>query len=182
MTDPAAILQAFGQRVGAMRVPAGLPDAGNFIFHEVTHHDLSNIADAFDKLLLSSDRVAIVVLEEVRPAVTAEGGSIFTRIDLSVSLMFTDRNIASRHKAMFGDDSTLGVLRMLPTIYAEALGAMTVGVERVAITPGKEPGRLMSISGEDGSDLSDRACFRSVFSISAGDVRQAAARGTRLAR
>ena len=173
LTSPATVMTEMVKRLRAAVIPAGLSLAGEALFTEVQPFDLSDMAEALEKLLMVGDRVAVVVLESAPATVTLSGTNLVTRISYDFAVMFADRNLADRNEAMLGSATNPGALNLVPAIIEACSGDYGGPICRA----GGEPGRLLVLTGEDGTNNFDRVCYRQPFVVSGGQLRQTVGRG-----
>lgn len=160
-------------RLRAAVIPSGLVLAGQPLFEQVEVYDLTDIADAFEKLLLTGERVAVVVLESVPAKVERSGTNMVTTIRFDIAVMFTDRSLTRREDAMMGGDSNPGCLNLIPSVIEACSGDYDGSV----CMAGNEAGRLLVLTGSDAGNNFDRVCYRQPFVATGGNLRQIVARG-----
>lgn len=176
LLNPSAVVNAMLTRVGAIKVGAGMQSAGETMFTRPRFYELDDIAEALERLVVVENRVAIVVLETIQLEWEQSGTDWKIEQDLHFTLMFADRNWANRTEALLGGALNPGALSMIPAIAAGLFGQTSDGF---VVRPGKEEGRLMLLTGSEGSNNYSRACYRLPFSVQGGILKGQLRRGTR---
>jgi hypothetical protein len=175
---PTLLVTELIERIGTATIPEGLTGAGDAIFPEgtVSFYEMDDFADALEKLLLTQDRVCVVVLETMPFSGGVTGQELEVRQSANLSLMFCDRNWSNRQEAMLGGDDNPGVLGLIPGVVEAVLGVLPSGW---VVAPAAEAGRLILLTGEEGDNQYSRACYRQPLTALGGAFRAVAGRTAR---
>lgn len=178
LLSPATLLSELKTAITAAVVPAGLTDAGDPIFEAeaVGIFEMDDFGEALERLLLTQDRVCVIVLESMPLPATVEGNEAAIRQQATLSLMFADRNWSNRAEAILGGAENPGVLGLISGVVESACGTLASGW---TVLPGDEPGRLILLTGAEGDDHYSRAVFRQPIGALGGVLRVGLGRGTR---
>lgn len=158
MATTAAILNAVKARIAALTLAIdGAPAA----FERVELFDVESLTDAFRLLIISEQRVAVIISLDEQFEQVDDGNKIVVTRMLPVAIVCSDRRLGDRVKALFGDpeDTTVpGAFALAELALPEVTGQIVDGdgtIANVVATPGAK--NSIFLKDEDQQDLPGRA-------------------------
>ena len=136
-------------------------------FNKVSLFDMSNLAVALRELMTFVGRVCFVVhdserFENSRPG---SGRELRTRQTRSITLLISDKQIANRQIALFGDATNPGALALKDLVLDSIVGLLVPGV---FVQP--EHGEQMILSEKARAELTGRVAFALGLQIVGGNI------------
>jgi hypothetical protein len=125
----AAALQT-AVKAAQMIAPFNGPAFGN-----VALFDSENLVAAFQYLLIVEQRVCVIVPLEERWENISKQGRLITKRVLPVMLLVSDRDIASRQVALYGDNTTPGAFALRDLVLAAVTGQLISNPSGVICEP-----------------------------------------------
>jgi hypothetical protein len=102
----------------------GLEVGGAPAFAAVRLFDIQDLSDAMRQLVVSEDRMAILIYAGDSFAPQLDVGSLLLQRTMEVTLIITDRRLDDRVVALVGDDETPGVLGLLDAVLPAITGVV----------------------------------------------------------
>jgi hypothetical protein len=159
------VLAALVAAVGAITLPNGqwgsaLPILSK-AFDRVEVFDSEQLVEAFRYLLVTEQKVCVIVPMDERFSVFVEKRKLIVNRELPIALLISDRVLGSRKTALLGDVNTPGALNLVELVLPAVTGMLlpnTVGppaLSGVILEPSSSS--VMSVKDME-SDLPSRVC------------------------
>lgn len=132
-----AILTALKTAVEAVQLPGDLSGGGNAL-QSVKIFDSENLADAFQYLLITEQRVCVIVPLNASWSEETKNTKLIVRRIFPVALLISDRVFGNRQTALLGDDSTPGALALKDLVLPAITGQLIPNPAGVICAPQQE--------------------------------------------
>ncbi len=130
----AAILAALQEAVGAVQLPDAFAPPGP-AFGSVQMFDSENLVEAFQYLLITEQRVCVIVPLDANWEAESKQQRLVTRRTLPVALLISDRVIGNRQTALIGDAKTPGAMGLKDLVVPAVTGQLIANPNGVISLP-----------------------------------------------
>jgi len=143
--------------------------SGERLFERVDYHENKKLREALTDLVISKQRVCIIVPGGDSYSNERQGRVIFSRRVSTLDLLIADRAwTKGGHEAVFGGSKNLGVLKMKDVVVAHLAAHPQLGLAYVALTP--EEGNQIEIADDQVKDVPGRECYVVSYSTPTGEI------------
>ena len=132
---------------------AALTWNGEPAFASINLYDLRDIAAALRELVVSQDRICLVVYEGETFATQRQGRNLHIKQVVKVTLFMSDQNLGDRQAAFYGADGTPGVIALKDLIVG--LAPLSNGTVQPAVLGLLLPNSVVTPVGSEPFVLSD---------------------------
>jgi hypothetical protein len=107
-----ASITAIANAIKTQLTAIQLPDKSGPLFQRVELFDSENLLEAFQLLLISEQRLALIVPLDAHWETESSQRKLLTRRSLPVDILVSDRVLGNRTAALYGDDNNLGAFAL----------------------------------------------------------------------
>lgn len=130
-----AIVKALQTIIMALQLPAD-PFGGGVAFGRVELFDSENLVEAFQYLMITDQRVCVIVALDERHEVECQAMKMIVRRHLPVALLISDRVIGNRKQALWGDGvKTPGAFGLAELVLPAVTGQLLANPSGVVSEP-----------------------------------------------
>ncbi|HMP82618.1 MAG TPA: hypothetical protein PKA41_07965 [Verrucomicrobiota bacterium] len=156
---------------------AGPAFAGKPVFERVHIFDLRDLVKALEELFTLANRVAFLALDRIDYSTAGGSGRTSISGEINCVVLFSDRRYSDRIKAMMGDATTPGALRIQDELALHLPRELACGA---TLLPGTA--RPIGLENEQRADLTGRILFAFDLSVATGRDDATLSRRARLNR
>jgi hypothetical protein len=128
-----AIVTALSTQITALQVTA--PFTPGAAFDRVELFDSEDLIAAFQYLLITQQRVCVIVPLTERHEALAQNMKLIVKRSLPVALLISDRVIGNRKTALWGDQKTPGAMGLMELVLPAVTGQLLANPSGVVSAP-----------------------------------------------
>lgn len=165
--DDAVLLAALKTRIEALDHPTL---SGAKLFERVDFHENRNLGDALRDLVITKQRVCLIVPQGEAFETSRDGSSVKILRQFAFDLLIADRAwTKGGHDAVFGGASNIGVMKMAALTRDWLLAEPQLGLDRfVALAP--TDSAMITLADEKVKDVPGRECWVLAWETPAGET------------